>query len=157
MQKHFLKFSLLYSDTERALEIVHLLSNSCEFVEPEKSDVIVVVGGDGQMLHEIHQYMHLKIPFYGINAGSVGFLMNDLLTFDLIKNLSKTKVSSLHLLDTKVRTVTNELHMKSAINEVSIFRKTNQAAKFRIFVDELADTMSEEISNKYCFKNIRIY
>ena len=60
--------------TAKAIEIS--LKKLINITTPDQADLIIVIGGDGSMLHALHNYMHLDIPFYGINAGSVGFMMN---------------------------------------------------------------------------------
>lgn len=129
------KIAIIYQETPKSLEIANYLHQYFMPVMPEESDLIIVIGGDGSMLHALHKYMDLDIPFYGINSGSVGFLMNnfDPQTFpDYIKT---SKATTLHPLVMKAVNSLGESLELLAINEVSIFRKTNQAAKFRIKVD----------------------
>jgi NAD+ kinase len=72
-----IKLACIYSDTETALERYVELSSMIDFVDPEKSDAIIVLGGDGFMLLSVHEYRYLEKPFYGMNCGSVGFLLNE--------------------------------------------------------------------------------
>lgn len=111
-------------------------------------DVILVIGGDGTLLHALHYWMHLNIPFYGINAGSIGFLMNNFNHEEqnLIESLSSGKISIIHPLKTYVKDVSGIEYQALAVNEVSIFRRTNQSAKFKIKINDV-EQMSELIAD----------
>jgi len=104
---------------------------------PEEADVIVALGGDGVMLETMHSHMHLETPIYGMNRGSVGFLMNDYDEVGLPERLARAQASVLHPLRMLATTGDNEEHQALAINEVSLFRETRLAAKFKIFVDNV--------------------
>ncbi|MCF4164197.1 NAD kinase [Zavarzinia compransoris] len=104
------------------------------------ADVIVALGGDGLMLSTLHRVMEEDLgkghlPIYGMNQGTLGFLMNPYAEDDLLLRLSVAESSSLHPLRMKARTRSGRIHEALAINEVSLFRETHQAAKLRIFVD----------------------
>jgi len=90
------------------------------------SDVFIVLGGDGFMLASLKKYQKYKIPFYGMNKGNRGFLLNKFDDKDLINKINKANVAELHPL--KIKTAI-------AVNEVSVFRETRQAAKLEIKVD----------------------
>ncbi|MES2214576.1 MAG: NAD kinase [Pseudomonadota bacterium] len=98
-------------------------------------DLILVIGGDGELLHALHKYMHLNIPFYGVNAGSVGFLMNNTEANDIPTKLQTAVLTTLHPLEMTTTDIHGSNSTKLAINEVSIFRRTNQSAKVKISVD----------------------
>ena len=105
---------------------------------PQNIDLIIVLGGDGFMLHCLHLYMHLNIPVYGINCGTVGFLLNPLnMTKNLMDKINNAVVTITYPLEMIAHLIdgTNKKHL--AINEVSLFRKTNQAVKIQIIVDGL--------------------
>ncbi len=118
-------------------DITSHLSRCFNITDPKNADIIVVIGGDGTMLHALHEHMHLNIPFYGINSGSIGFLMNNFHIDDFQKNIQNTKHADLYPLQMSVKNISGEKFEALAINEVSIFRQTNQAAKFRIIVDSI--------------------
>ena len=99
-------------------------------------DALVVLGGDGMMLKVLHRFLEKNIPIYGMNRGSVGFLMNPYNEDNLLERLANTVSVTLHPLEMKVVTSTGEKHTALAINEVSLLRETNQAAKIRISVDD---------------------
>ena len=102
---------------------------------PEQADVIVALGGDGQMLQTMHRYLNNRIPIYGMNRGSVGFLLNDYREDQLHERLEKAEVNVIHPLRMTAYDEKNAEHRAIAINEVSLFRQIYQAAKLRISVD----------------------
>lgn len=131
------KIAIIHNNTDRSLEIAANLGKLCQFVEPSSADIIIVIGGDGQLLHALHEHMNLGIPFYGINAGSIGFLMNNFHPQDFLYNLTNSQITNLYPLQMQVEDKNGKTSTALAINEVSIFRKTNQAAKFSIEVDDI--------------------
>ncbi|MGC1346351.1 MAG: NAD kinase [Methyloceanibacter sp.] len=102
---------------------------------PEHADVIVALGGDGQMLQTMHRYLNSKIPIYGMNRGSVGFLLNDYREDLLLGRLEKAEINVIHPLRMTAYDEKRAEHRALAINEVSLFRQIYQAAKLRISVD----------------------
>lgn len=101
----------------------------------DDADVIVALGGDGMMLHTIHDMMDRAIPIYGVNQGSVGFLMNEFSEKDLPQRLNKAELIELHALKMEAIDLDGRLHTSLAINEVSLLRETRQVAKIKIIVD----------------------
>ena len=104
-------------------------------VPSQTADAIVALGGDGLMLQTLHRHMNDRIPIYGMNRGSVGFLMNEYREDDLIARLEGAEISCIHPLVMRARDIHGDLHEDLAINEVSLFRQTHQAAKLRILID----------------------
>lgn len=102
---------------------------------PDKADVIVALGGDGQMLQVIHQFMGRNIPIYGMNRGSLGFLMNEYREDGLFERLKNAEVTTLNPLRMRATDVQGRKFEGLAINEVSLLRSTRQAAKIRISID----------------------
>lgn len=98
-------------------------------------DIIVALGGDGLMLHSLHKYMGRNLPIYGMNCGTVGFLMNDFHKDDFMKHLAAAKVTRIHPLKMKAKKEDGGIYEALAINEVSLLRKSGQAAKIKISVD----------------------
>src|SRR5690606_15770733 len=96
---------------------------------------IVALGGDGLMLQTLHRFMNDGIPIYGMNRGSVGFLMNDYHDDNLIERLANAEISRIHPLSMLAYDRAGKAHKGLAINEVSLFRETSPAAKLRISVD----------------------
>ncbi len=99
------------------------------------SDVLIVLGGDGFMLQAIKDYMDKKIPFFGINYGSIGFLMNSVADDDLMKRLNESQSVQLSPLVMNAYDKDDELHTAKAINEVALLRQTHQAAKIQVSID----------------------
>jgi NAD+ kinase len=97
--------------------------------------VVVALGGDGFMLETIHQVLALNVPVYGMNRGSVGFLMNTYNEDDLPGRLSRAQAAELHPLRMSAVTATGSVEKALAFNEVSLLRQLRQAAKIRISVD----------------------
>lgn len=140
------KIAIIYSETEESSQIAKELYGHFQSTTPQNSDLIIVIGGDGTMLHALHQYMDLNIPFYGINSGSIGFMMNNFYPETFLNDIQKTKATNLYPLHMNaVDSFGNEFEAL-AINEVSIFRQTNQAAKFLIKVDNI-ERMTELIAD----------
>lgn len=123
------------SKTDNILEKILSYNNICDLRIDSNVDVILVIGGDGQMLHALHKYIHLGKPFYGINSGSVGFLMNTVRYEDLEECIQAALETPLYPLSMKAYDINGELKTAMAINEISIFRRTNHAAKFSITID----------------------
>ncbi len=99
------------------------------------ADVIVALGGDGFILHTLHEHMKGGQPIYGMNRGSVGFLMNAYDEDDLPDRLAKAHANVLHPLRMSATTLDGTRHEALAINEVSLLRQRGPAAKIKIMVD----------------------
>ncbi len=109
----------------------------------ERAQIIVALGGDGLMLQTLHQVMDKPIPVFGMNCGSVGFLMNDYSDDGLIERLRAALPTRIAPLAMHVRGVDGDEHDALALNEVSLFRTTYQAVKVEILVD--GHTQMEEL------------
>jgi NAD+ kinase len=103
--------------------------------EPAKASVVVALGGDGFMLETLHSLLGRDVPVYGMNCGSVGFLMNTVGEDDLPARVAKAQEAVLHPLRMHVVTMTGAVEEALALNEVSLLRQLRQAAKIRITVD----------------------
>ena len=101
----------------------------------ENADIIVALGGDGFMLQTLHSTEHLAAPVYGMNRGTVGFLMNKYNENDLVERLVGAEEADVHPLSMCATGVDGTVHKALAINEVSLLRAGAQAAKLRITVD----------------------
>jgi NAD+ kinase len=101
----------------------------------EEAEVIVALGGDGFMLECFHDHMALGVPIYGMNRGSVGFLMNDYSEVGLLERIAAAEKAVIHPLRMTATDVEGNSHVALAINEVSLLRQTRQAAKLRISID----------------------
>ena len=104
-------------------------------VAPVDADVIVALGGDGLMLQTLHKFMEAGKPIYGMNRGTVGFMMNEYREDALKERLAAAEESVIHPLNMRAVDTDGKVHMERAINEVSLFRQTYQVARLRILVD----------------------
>jgi len=111
------------------------LSQHYGSVDPQEADVVVALGGDGLMLQTQHRFMGTAKPIYGMNKGTVGFLMNEFAEDGLPERLAAAHRSVVHPLLMEAWDVENRPHIARAINEVSMLRQIHQAAKLRISVD----------------------
>lgn len=100
-----------------------------------EAEVVVCLGGDGFMLETLHLVLLKGTPVYGINCGSIGFLMNPLVEEDLPARLVRTQAAVLHPLRMHAVTQSGLVEEALALNDVFLFRQTRQAAKIRIMVD----------------------
>ena len=132
------RLALVASPTDRAEEAAEELRGSIDFVDMADAQAVIVLGGDGFMLHTLHQMLddHRVIPAYGLNLGTVGFLMNryrqDVKIAERVAKARRIAVSPLKM--TAV-TQAGERHSYWAINEVSLLRETRQTAKIEIAVN----------------------
>lgn len=128
-------------DSPKAQAALRELSRLYEVVEPTKrrmgAQVIVVLGGDGFMLQALHDYMKIKLPFYGINCGTVGFLMNQHMLEDLPDRIARARAATIYPLHMYARRNSGKEIQALAFNEVSLFRQGRQAAKIRVSVDHV--------------------
>jgi NAD+ kinase len=101
----------------------------------DNADTVVALGGDGLMLQTLHRCMGRGIPVYGMNFGSVGFLMNEFSGEGLHERLAASQASIVHPLTMRATDVQGEVVNARAINEVSVLRSSYQAAKMRVSID----------------------
>ena len=136
-----LRMALLADDSEKAQAAKAELEARYEFLEiagkRTKPDVLIVLGGDGFMLQTMHKYMHRHVPFYGMNCGSVGFLLNRYDPENLLERIAEARQSTIHPLAMFARTVDGKERQEIAINEVSLFRESRQTAKIRVTIDHV--------------------
>ncbi|MFZ1103349.1 MAG: NAD kinase [Hyphomicrobiaceae bacterium] len=133
--KNFERIAFVASDAPEAREALGRLVQRYGNVAVESADAIVALGGDGLMLQTLHAHMHNRVPVYGMNRGSVGFLTNDYHDDDLRGRLAHAEMSTIHPLAMRAVDRSGKVHMWLAINEVHLFRETHQAAKLRISID----------------------
>lgn len=104
-------------------------------VAPDGADAVVALGGDGFMLQTLHAFMNTGKPIYGMNCGSVGFLMNEFHEDGLSERLDAAVTTAVHPLAMRAIDAYGTAHTAYAINEVSLLRQSYQAAKLRISID----------------------
>ncbi len=131
----FERIAFLSSGTAEADQALERLSALYGVCAPELADVIVALGGDGLMLQTLHRFMADGKPIYGMNRGSVGFLMNEYQETGLRERLAAAQASVVHPLVMRATDTSGRVSTARAINEVSILRQSYQAAKMRICVD----------------------
>ncbi|MGY6551574.1 MAG: NAD kinase [Erythrobacter sp.] len=133
------RIALLACETERAQDAYHAMKEQADFVPLEEADVAVVLGGDGFMLQTLHTMMDTGriIPAYGMNLGTVGFLMNRYDKRAAIKGrLARARPKAIAPLMIEAVTHSGETHRFCAINELSILRETRQTAKIEVTVGD---------------------
>ncbi|WP_037300201.1 NAD kinase [Rubritepida flocculans] len=129
-----MRIAFLAAQTEAAQQARARLVARYGDSPPGEAEVIVALGGDGMMLETQHRFLGRNPPVYGMNRGSVGFLMNDYREEDLPARLAAAQAARVHPLRMRAHSATGT-HAALAINEVSLLRETRQAAKLRIIVD----------------------
>lgn len=130
-----LRIACVHSGSQVAMQHYNELSTVYSFVPPKDSNVILALGGDGLMLHALHSYMHLNKPIYGMNCGTIGFLMNDYSTEQLAQRILSADSFVLHPIAMEAMTVEGKTEEALAFNEVAVIRASGQSANIRVTVD----------------------
>jgi NAD+ kinase len=128
-------FAFVASDVDEARDALARLEARYTTAPHDRAEVIVALGGDGFMLETLHRYMEREVPIYGMNCGTVGFLMNQYDEENLPERLARAVAVTLHPLAMTATTVDGRAVEARAINEVSLLRESRQAAKLRISID----------------------
>jgi len=131
----FKNLAFMASGTPEAEEARLRLAAKYGDCPPEEAECIVALGGDGLMLRVLHRYMGANKPIYGMNRGSVGFLMNEYRESGLRKRIAEAQASIVHPLLMRAGNARGDEFEAHAINEVSLLRQTSQIAKLRILVN----------------------
>ena len=126
------KIQIISDKNSKSSKIKFSLLKILKKGEIKKSNVTIVIGGDGFMLQTLKKNKNSKKLFYGINSGNYGFLMNKFSSKNFIKNLSKAKMITISPLEMIVKNKKNQTMKHLAINEVSILRQSRQAASLSI-------------------------
>lgn len=129
------KIAFTASDDLAAKAALRSLQNKFPKVKLSEADVIVALGGDGFMLQTLHQHMDRNVAIYGMNRGSVGFLMNEYSEEELSERVNMAQPVNLHPLRMIAECFGGTRHEALAVNEVSLLRETRLAAKLRVLVD----------------------
>ncbi len=133
--QRFQHIAFVASHTPEAREAYARLEKRYGNADPTKADVIVALGGDGLMLQTLHKFMKSGKPIYGMHRGTVGFLMNEFVEESLTERLANAHITVIHPLLMQARDAQGRAHEHRAINEVSLFRQSAQAAHLRIMID----------------------
>ncbi len=130
-----MRIAFLAAPTEIARAALDRLAEIHGAAPLDRAEIVVALGGDGMMLETQHRLLGRNLPVYGMNCGSVGFLMNEYREEGLAERLEAAQAATLHPLRMRAFTAGAEPMEALAINEVSLLRETRQAAKIRILVD----------------------
>lgn len=133
--KSFEKMAFIASDVPEAIAARQALIARYGETSPAEADVIIALGGDGHMLQTLHRFINDRIPIYGMNRGSVGFLMNDYQEENLPERLAAAVTTRISPLSMVATDASGKAHKGVAINEVSLFRERYQAAKLKVSID----------------------
>lgn len=129
------KLAFLASDTEDAQEALEKLVSIYGNCDPQEATAVIALGGDGFMLQTQHEYMNSGLPIYGMNKGTVGFLMNEYKPDNLRQRVSRALKSKIRPLAMMATDMDGNTHKAIAINEVSLLRQSYQAASLSITTD----------------------
>lgn len=134
----FEKRALLASPTGPAQAAADDLLREYEWVPVEEADLVVAIGGDGFLLQALHQILetHRGVPVFGMNLGTVGFLMNEWRLGGLDRRLERARPFKVSPLEMTATTIDGETIQRPAINEVSLLRETRQTAKLEVTVND---------------------
>ena len=130
-----MKFHFLSSDNPEAIVAMKKFTKMYGQNSAETSDCIIPIGGDGLLLKTLHNFNNLNKPFFGINFGSIGFLMNNIAEQDLNDTISNSKKSNFKPLKMIATSINNEIFEAYAYNEVSLMRQTHLASKIKIKIN----------------------
>jgi len=130
-----LDIAFVASNAPDAQTALQRLQEKYSHVIPSKADTIVALGGDGFMLATQHKFMNSGKPVYGMNKGTVGFLMNEYSERGLKRRLEKAIRNTIRPLMMEATDINGEIFVRPAINEVSLLRQSFQAASLRITID----------------------
>lgn len=131
----FEKIAIVADSHPPAAAALQVLKHAYPHVDPNEADIVVALGGDGFMLATAHRYMGTEKSIYGMNLGSVGFLMNEYRPDGLLDRLKRAMPIELHPLEMKATSTDGTEMTALAINEVSLLRAHRYAAKIRIIID----------------------
>jgi len=131
-----MKFHFISSNTSEAIKAKDEYIKSYNQTEPDLADIIIPIGGDGILLKSLHDFNELDKPFFGINYGSVGFLMNSASNKDLNAVVKNSKSTDLKPLKMTAIDEDNKIYDSIAYNEVSLMRQSHQASKFQIKIND---------------------
>ena len=135
MASSYKKIHIIADANSTAQSAKRLIAKKYKNSPINDSDVLVVLGGDGFMLASLKKYQKYQLPFYGMNKGNRGFLLNKFDEKDLINKINKSKIAELHPLEMYARNKNGKVKTAIAVNEVSVFRETRQSAKLEIKID----------------------
>ncbi len=131
------KIAIIAADVPEARAAKRELEAMYDTVPLEEADVVVALGGDGLMLHTMHELLCTGKRIFGMNRGSVGFLMNEYRKEGLLERIRSAVETEIHPLRMQAKGKDGKTREALAFNEVSLFRERHQAAKLKIYVDDI--------------------
>jgi NAD+ kinase len=134
----FERRALVASPTAPAQAAAAELADAADWVDPNDADVVIALGGDGFLLQTLHTMLDRRrpVPVFGMNLGTVGFLMNEWRLHGLVDRLDRAKAFKVTPLLVTVTGIDGRIHQMPAINEVSVLRETRQTAKIEVMVND---------------------
>ena len=126
------KFNFIFDKTKKAKNLKKVILKNYKNNSPKNAEVIVVSGGDGFMLKTIKKFNKFKKPFYGINCGSIGFLLNKYISKKIEYKIKKAKIIQINPLQIITRSKGNKRNVFLAINELSLLRQSKQTALLKL-------------------------
>ena len=129
------RIAFVAAASENAREAYERLAGRYDSAPPDQADIVVALGGDGHMLETLHAYRDRDVPIYGMNRGTVGFLLNEYREAGLLERVADAGSVRIRPLEIATEAVGGDSVSTLAINEVSLLRQTRQAAKIRILID----------------------
>lgn len=137
------KITYVINESKKSLKLLNSLKKKYNLIKLKENidteiDVIIVIGGDGCLLHALSKWQYLNKPFYGINTGTVGFLMNDYTEkSDLYEKLISSEKTILYPLNVAATTNDRKIYNSIAINDVYIYRGSCHSAKFQVVINSV--------------------
>jgi NAD+ kinase len=135
-----MKLGIIADKSKIAKEALNKLKGLYSLIDIEREpnaaiDIIIILGGDGFMLHSMHNYYKRGIPFYGMNCGTIGFLLNEYKEDNLLERIKNSKKTKIYPLEMQALDVLGNIHKTLAFNEVSMLRETRQSTDIKILID----------------------
>jgi NAD+ kinase len=131
-----IKIHFVIDKTYKSQTLAKSILNQHQSYPPRQCNFFIVLGGDGFMLSTIKKYHTYKKPFYGINCGTVGFLMNRYNNIDIIKKILRSKKITINPINLIAKNKQNKIKKLIAINEVSLFRQSRQTASLNLKIEK---------------------
>ncbi len=135
-----MKLGIIADKSKIARDAFDKLKTLYSLIDIEKEpnsdiEVLIILGGDGFMLHSMHNYYKKEVPFYGMNCGTIGFLLNEYKIDNLLQRIKNSKQTKIYPLEMKALDVSGNNHEILAFNEVSMLRETRQSTDIKILID----------------------
>ena len=143
-----MKFACIQSGSKSAEEYYGALQQQFDLVEVDEADVILALGGDGLMLHALHTYLHVDKPIYGLNCGTIGFLMNARNDEELESRIARAETTEVFPLEMRVVKCDGSVHEKLAFNEVSVLRYGHQTANLQVSINGVTNNVEKTFNTK---------